>query len=36
MAEEAEQRERASEIRREERIKKIKYMTDMDDNVKVQ
>lgn len=34
-AEEAERRERAAEIRREERLKKIKYMTDMDDGTQV-
>lgn len=34
-AEEADQRERASEIRREERLKKIKFMADMDDSIEV-
>lgn len=34
-AEEADKRERAAEIRRDARLKKIKYMTDMDDNIEV-
>lgn len=34
-AEEADKRERASEIRREERLKKIKFMADMDDSIEV-
>lgn len=34
-AEEADARERAAEIRRDARLKKIKYMTDMDDNIEV-
>lgn len=34
-AEEMEQRDRAVEIAREKRMKKIKYMTDMDDGIEV-
>lgn len=34
-AEAADKRERASEIRREERLKKIKFMADMDDSIEV-
>ena len=34
-AEEMDQKERASEIRREERARKIKFMKDMDDNTEV-
>lgn len=34
-AEEAERRERAAEIRRDERMKKIQFMRDMDDSTQV-